>query len=138
MPFTRISLRSGRSPETLSAIADGLYESLVESFGVPEGDRFIVFHQHQPGELIFDRDYRGGPRSDGFILFHVTTGWDRPEEVKRLFFKTLADRLEHSAGVRPEDVMVVISNSGWADWSFSHGASAADPASALSSAAGPG
>jgi phenylpyruvate tautomerase PptA (4-oxalocrotonate tautomerase family) len=125
MPFTRISLLAGRSPAALAAIADSLDRAMVDSFDVPENDRFVAFHQHQPGELIFDRHYRGGPRSDDFVLFHITTGWDRPAATKRRFFQALVSHLEQSAGLRPEDVLVVIANSGTEDWSFSHGLSAA-------------
>ncbi len=126
LPFTRISLLAGQSPATLTAIADSLDRAMVESFDVPENDRFTLFHQHQPGEMIFDRHYRGGPRSDGFVLFHITTGRDRPDATKRRFYQTLVKHLQEAPGIRPEDVMVVIANSTFQDWSFSHGASAAD------------
>lgn len=125
VPFTRISLLAGQSLETLSAIADSLDRAMIESFDVPENDRFTLFHQHQPGEMIIDTNYRGGPRSDGFVLFHITTGRDRPDATKRRFYHTLVDNLAQSPGIRPEDVMVVIANSRFEDWSFSHGTSAA-------------
>lgn len=125
VPFTRISLLAGQSPETLSAIAESLDRAMIESFDVPENDRFTLFHQHQPGEMIIDTHYRGGPRSDGFVLFHITTGRDRPDATKRRFYRTLVDNLAQSPGIRPEDVMVVIANSRFEDWSFSHGTSAA-------------
>ena len=73
MPFTRISLMAGQSPAYLAAISDSLDRAMVECFDVPEKDRFVAFHQHAPGELIFDRTYRGGPRSDAYVFFHITT-----------------------------------------------------------------
>lgn len=127
MPFTRISLLAGRSPDDLAAISDSLDRALVEAFEVPETDRFAVFHQHQPGELIFDRGYRGGPRSDDFVLFHVTTGRDRSHATKQAFYARLVERLAASPGIRPQDVMIVIANSTFEDWSFASGRSAAAP-----------
>lgn len=127
MPFTRISLLAGKSPDYLSAIADSLDRALVECFNVPKNDRFAAFHQHQPGELIFDRTYLGGPRSDDFIVFHITTGNMRSTETKQRFYHRLVERLAEAPGVRPEDVMVTIVNSTLEDWSFASGVSAAAP-----------
>jgi hypothetical protein len=125
MPFTRISLLAGKSSDYLAAVCDSLDRALVESFEVPERDRFVAIHQHRPGELVFDRTYLGGPRSDDFILFHVTTGRNRAAAVKERFYRVLVEKLAKAPGVRPEDVMVVIANSTFEDWSFASGVSAA-------------
>ncbi|AUG54079.1 tautomerase family protein [Thalassospira marina] len=121
MPFTRISLIAGKSPEYLAAVVDSLGRALVDCFDVPVNDRFAAIHQHQPGELIFDRNYCGGPRSDDYIFFHITTGKVRPPETRAAFYQRLADNLAASPGVRPEDVMVAIVNSTFDDWSFASG-----------------
>lgn len=121
MPFTRISLLRGKSPEYLSAVSDNLQRALIEAFDVPAADRFQLIHQHAPGELVFDRDYLGGPRSDDFILFAVTAGRPRSTEVKQAFYKRLVALLAEAPGVRPEDVMVVITTTNPEDWSFSAG-----------------
>lgn len=128
MPFTRISLLAGKSTDYLKAVSDSLDRALVDCFDVPENDRFAAIHQHQPGELIFDRTYRGGPRSDDFIFFHITTGKTRSPETKARFYARLVENLAVSPGVRPEDVMVAIVNSTFDDWSFASGVSAGTPA----------
>ncbi len=124
MPFTRISLLAGKSPEYLAAISDSLDRALVDCFEVPEKDRFVAIHQHQPAELIFDRHYGGGPRSDDYVFFHITTGKSRSSETKAAFYQRLVDNLAVSPGIRPEDVMVTVVNSTFEDWSFSSGISA--------------
>ncbi|CAO3440626.1 tautomerase family protein [Azospirillum endophyticum] len=127
MPFTRISLLAGKSTAYLAALSDSLDRALVDCFDVPEKDRFAAIHQHRPEELIFDRTYRGGPRSDDFIVFHITTGKARSPETKARFYRRLVENLAASPGVRPEDVMVAIVNSTFEDWSFASGQSAALP-----------
>lgn len=127
MPFTRISLLAGKPADYLAAVSESLDRALVDCFEVPERDRFVAIHQHQPGELIFDRTYRGGPRSDDYIFFHITTGKQRSAESKALFYRKLVENLVASPGVRPEDVMVAIVNSTVEDWSFASGVSAAAP-----------
>jgi phenylpyruvate tautomerase PptA (4-oxalocrotonate tautomerase family) len=121
MPYVRISLLRGRSPEDLAALSAGVQRALVGSFEVPEGDCFQAIHQHAPGELVFDRDYLGGPRGDGFVLVHVTAGRVRTEAVKRAFYRRLAEELAAAPGIRPQDLMIVVSTTEAADWSFGHG-----------------
>jgi phenylpyruvate tautomerase PptA (4-oxalocrotonate tautomerase family) len=121
MPLTRISLAKGKSPDYLRALSDGLHQALVEAFDVPPDDRFQVIHQHEPGELVFDRHYLGGPRSEDFVLFQITAGRPRSTETKRRFYRRLVERLAEAPGVRAEDVMVVISTTQPDEWSFAGG-----------------
>jgi len=121
MPYSRISLLKGKSPDYLRALSNSLHNALVEAFNVPEKDRFQVIHQHEPYELIFDRDYEGGPRSDDFVLIAITAGKPRSTEVKQAFYRRLAERLAEAPGIRPEDVTVVINTSLGDEWSFGSG-----------------
>ena len=123
MPMSRISLLKGKSPDYLRALADSLHAAMVEAFNVPPTDRFQVIHQHEPNELIFDRDYEseGGARSDDFVLIAITAGKPRSTEVKQAFYRRLAERLAEAPGIRPEDVMVVINTSLGDEWSFGSG-----------------
>lgn len=121
MPYARISLLQGKSPAYLAALSDGLHRALVEAFEVPPQDRFQVIHQHAPGELIFDRDYLCGPRSDDYVLIAITAGRARDTRTKRAFYRRLAELLGRAPGIRPEDVMVVISTTQGEDWSFGGG-----------------
>ena len=125
MPFSRISLLKGKSPDYLRALSDSLHTALVEAFDVPEKDRFQIIHQHEPHELIFDRDYEGGPRSDDFVLIAITTGKPRTTAVKLAFYERLALRLAEAPGLRPEDVMVVVNTALGDEWSFGGGKPAA-------------
>ncbi|WP_277593338.1 tautomerase family protein [Pseudomonas chlororaphis] len=121
MPFARISLHRGKSAEYLQALSQGLHEALVERFEVPRADRFQIIHQHEAGELIFDRDYLGGPRSHDFVLIAITAGRPRSVETKRRFYRDLVERLGRAPGIDAEDVMVVITTTEAEDWSFGGG-----------------
>ena len=127
MPMSRISLLKGKSPDYLRALSDGLHAAMVEAFNVPPTDRFQIIHQHEPNELIFDRDYEseGGPRSDDFVLIAITAGKPRGTEVKQAFYRRLVERLAEAPGVNPRDVMVVVTTTLGDEWSFSGGAPAA-------------
>jgi phenylpyruvate tautomerase PptA (4-oxalocrotonate tautomerase family) len=121
MPYARIALLAGKAPCWLAAISAGLQQALEESFEVPPGDCFQVFQQCQPGELVFDREYFSGSRSDAFTLIHITAGRERSQRCKQAFYASLAQRLQADPGLRPEDIMVVISTTQLEDWSFGGG-----------------
>ena len=136
MPFSRISLLKGKSPEYLGALSDSLHRAMVEAFNVPEKDRFQIIHQHEPHELVFDRDYEGGgrgSRSGDFVLIAITTGKPRSTDIKQAFYRRLVERLAEAPGINPQDVMVVLSETQGDDWSFSAG----EPAASLMKAAAP-
>lgn len=125
MPMSRISLLKGKPPEYIRALGDGLQQAMEESFNVPKGDRFQLVHQHEPYEMMFDRSYEGGPRSDDFVLIAITIGKPRSTELKQAFYRRLVELLAESPGLRAEDVMVVVSSSQGDDWSFGGGLPAA-------------
>jgi len=121
MPFARISLLKGKSPDYIRALSDSVYQAMVDEFDVPADDRFQVIHQHEPGELVFDRHYMGGPRSDDYVLICITAGKPRSTAVKQAFYQRLVTLLEQAPGIRPQDVMVIITTTQSEDWSFSGG-----------------
>ena len=121
MPYARLSLRAGKSDAYLRDLSDSLHQALVDAFDVPLHDRFQIIHQLSENELIFDRTYRAGPRSDAFVLIAITAGRERSTEQKTRFYRCLVDRLAVRPGLRREDVMVVITTTGAEDWSFGNG-----------------
>ena len=46
MPFARIDLAQGKPPEYRAAVADVVYEGIVEILKAPAGDRFMVIGEH--------------------------------------------------------------------------------------------
>jgi phenylpyruvate tautomerase PptA (4-oxalocrotonate tautomerase family) len=121
MPYARISLLKGKSPEYLRALSTNLHQALTEEFNVPPNDCFQIFHQHSQEELIFDRHYLGGPRSDDYVLIAITIGRPRDTQTKKSFYRRLASLLETSPGIRAQDVMVVFNTTQLDDWSFGNG-----------------
>jgi phenylpyruvate tautomerase PptA (4-oxalocrotonate tautomerase family) len=124
MPFVSISLARGKSREYLDGISSAVHEALVQELGMNPDDRFQLIDQHEPGEMIFNRDFRGGPRSDDFIVFTITEGIDSGDQAKQRFYKTLVDLLQKDPGVRGEDVFVMINRTPPANFSFASGVSA--------------
>ncbi|QIQ01558.1 tautomerase family protein [Streptomyces liangshanensis] len=126
MPFVTIDLLRGKSPAYLESVSDAVHEALVEGLGMFPDDRFQVIHQLAPGELVFSRTFRGGPRSDDFIVFTITDGLDRGDEAKKAFYLALTRNLAASPGVRPADVFVKMLVTPPINFSFADGEAATD------------
>jgi phenylpyruvate tautomerase PptA (4-oxalocrotonate tautomerase family) len=121
MPFVRISMTQGRPRSQVRAIADGVHQALVDTFDVPPDDRFQAIHLHAADELICDPGYLGVNRSSDFMLIHITAGRPRSTDAKTATYRRIVELLADNPGVRPDDVMVVISFNEIADWSFGQG-----------------
>jgi phenylpyruvate tautomerase PptA (4-oxalocrotonate tautomerase family) len=121
MPLARISLTRGKSPDYRRALADNVHRALVEAFDVPADDRFQIIEELEPGALIYDRSYFAGRRSDDFVVIAITAGRPRSTAMKKQFYQRLVALLAEAPGVRPDDVMVIITTTERDGWSFSNG-----------------
>ncbi|MFI5728750.1 tautomerase family protein [Kribbella sp. NPDC051587] len=126
MPFVDISLARGKSPDYLRAVSTAVHDALVAELNMKPDDNFQLIHQYDEGEMVFDRAFRGGPRSDDWLVIRITDGLDRGKRAKRRFYETVVRLLQDDAGVRPEDVFVMMSLSGPEDFSFGGGVIATD------------
>ena len=118
MPLVRISLKEGRTPAARRAISDGVHRALVETCAVPKDDRFHVVTEE--AELIYDPRYLGIERSDGIVFVQIFFRKGRTVEQKRALYRRIAELLAE-ANVRPQDVLVALSENDASDWSFGDG-----------------
>jgi hypothetical protein len=102
MPFVNISLARGKSGEYLEAVSRAVHDALVAELHMKPEHDFQLIRQHEAGEMVFNRNFRGGLRSDDWIVFTITDGLDRGERAKRRFYKTLVRLL----GEGPADYLV--------------------------------
>ena len=54
MPFARIDLIQGKTPEYRAAVADIVYRGIIYVLKAPDGDRFVVVGEHTADNLIYD------------------------------------------------------------------------------------
>ena len=121
MPFARIDLVKGKSPDYRATVANVIYEGIVGVLKAPDGDRFIVVNEHAPENLIYDRHFLGMDRSPDFILIQVTSTVGNTKELKLAFYRHVVDELNNKLGVRPDDVMIHMVFVAREDWSFGKG-----------------
>jgi ketosteroid isomerase-like protein len=121
MPFVNIALARGKSREYLEGVSRAVHDALAAELSMQPDEDFQLISQHDPGEMVFNRDFRGGPRSDDWIVFTITEGIDRGSRAKRKFYKDLVRRLEAGPGVRPADVFVMFYHEPIENFSFADG-----------------
>lgn len=121
MPFARIDLAQGKSPEYRATVADVVYSGLIEVLKAPKGDRFMVINEHAQDNFIYDPDFLGIKRTPDLIIIQVTSTVGNTKEQKVAFFQKLAEGLHSRLSVRKEDVFISLVFVDREDWSFGKG-----------------
>jgi 4-oxalocrotonate tautomerase len=121
MPLVRVALRQGKSAAHKQAIGDGIYQAMLETFGVPKEDRFIVMSEHAESEFQFSKTYLDIERSDDLVIIQITANNTRTLEQKKAFFARIAELLSQNPGLRKEDVFINLVEVPKENWSFGNG-----------------
>lgn len=121
MPLARIDLPAGTSETFKQLVGDVVYDMLVDILQAPQSDRFQIIAEHAPGALIMDPTYLGIQRSPNALIIQITLNEGRSIEMKKSFYKALADGLHERAGVRREDVFINLIEVKKENWSFGNG-----------------
>lgn len=123
MPLTKVHLRRGVSPEKRRAIADAVQETLIANLGVPEQDRFLVFAEYDDANFVHSSafDAFGLTYTDELLMIEISFVSGRTDDVKKGLLADLNRRLVAAAGVRTDDVFVVLYDVGPANVSFGRG-----------------
>ena len=121
MPLARIDLPAGKPASYRRAVADVVYEAMVETLKAPKGDRFQVITEHAADTLIIDPTYLGIERSADALIIQLTLNEGRTVEAKQAFYKAVADGLHARLGQRREDVFVNLVEVKKENWSFGNG-----------------
>ncbi|HET9034607.1 MAG TPA: tautomerase family protein [Myxococcaceae bacterium] len=121
MPLVRIDLPRGKTAEYRRTLGDVVYEAMIQTINVPANDRFQVITEHPPDELIIDRTYLGIERSADCVLIQVFLNEGRTTELKKAFYRAIADGLHQRLGLRKQDVFIALVEVKKENWSFGNG-----------------
>jgi phenylpyruvate tautomerase PptA (4-oxalocrotonate tautomerase family) len=121
MPLVRIDLARGKTEHYRRTVGDVVYDAMIATLNVPANDRFQIIAEHSDSDFIIDKTYLGVERSDDVIVIQVTLNAGRSVELKRAFYKAVADGLHQSLGLRREDVFIGLIETAKENWSFGNG-----------------
>ena len=121
MPLVRVDVLEGRTDEEVRTLLDTVQEVMEEVFAAPPRDRYQVLTEHRPGRLVLQDSGLDIERTDRMVLVQVVQQ-GRSQEQKQALYARLAERLQESTGLRPEDLVVSVTENAREDWSFGNGA----------------
>ena len=122
MPLVTLTLRKGRPKAFKDAVLDVVHRSLVEA-GVPPTDRFQRVLELADDDFRFDPAYPdvATKRGPDFLLIEILWSVGRSVKVKRKLVADVVRSLAASAGLDPEQVMVVFVETAWENWACAGG-----------------
>jgi phenylpyruvate tautomerase PptA (4-oxalocrotonate tautomerase family) len=122
MPLVRIDVAAETSTETVAAIGDMIYEAMVSIASVPEHDKFQIVHRHAADELVYPAEgYLGITYSKNIVFIQITWNEGRTVDVKKAFYKAVAEGIHERTGLRQEDIWISLLDTKRENWSFGNG-----------------
>jgi phenylpyruvate tautomerase PptA (4-oxalocrotonate tautomerase family) len=121
MPFVKISLRNGRSPDYKRALFEGIHAALVEAFLIPDSDR------HQQIYELDEECFEIPPtRSDHFVVIEVIAFHGRSFAAKKNLYSAIVRNLERSPGITGSDILIILHEPPKENWGIHGGKPASE------------
>jgi 4-oxalocrotonate tautomerase len=120
MPATRIAIRDGKTSEYKRALMDEIYEAMRETVAIKEGDRFMAITEHGADAFAYG-PFLGIDRSEDLVQIQVFWAPGKSTEDKLAMDRRIVERLGANPGVRPEDVLISVTETAAENWSFGLG-----------------
>jgi len=121
MPLVTLTTSKATPQKVIDGLLEATHSALI-AIGVPPADRFQRVLQLDPSALRIDATYPDlkQPRSAQFVLIEVTLSVGRPLKLKRQLAESVVGAAE-SLGLSGEDVMILLNETRWENWSFAGG-----------------
>lgn len=121
MPLVRISLPQTTPSAEIVAVSSAVHRALVETFNVPELDRFQIVHRHSPEELVCTPEYLGVNHLGPTVFVQITCAPGRTLEMKKALYARIASDISLASKFSAADVIINLVESSRENWSFGAG-----------------
>jgi 4-oxalocrotonate tautomerase len=128
MPLVRIDAPAALARRRLQAVADAVHAALVAHMNVPEADRFQIIARHEAQYLLIDPHYPSVERTAEALVVSVALRAGRTDAQKQAFYRSVVATAAEDAGIKPDDIMIALSENAPIDWSFGRGEALYAPA----------
>lgn len=115
MPFIHVSLQKGTDDAYRQALSRSIQKAMIRAMRIPDDDFFSVTHELDPANFHFDRNYYGVERTERMVFIHFFFN-TRAASAKALLFEAVVEELQASPGLRPEDLIMSISETAPENW----------------------
>jgi phenylpyruvate tautomerase PptA (4-oxalocrotonate tautomerase family) len=120
MPLVRIDLPQSIDADRAQRIGEAINKAMIEVINVPKGDKFQVITRHPPEGRNVTSEYLGIHYSDDVALIQITLNQGRTVELKKAFYRRVANDLAE-LGLRRQDVVINLVEVPKENWSFGNG-----------------
>ncbi len=114
MPNVFIDLDAELYERLGDQISTEVHQAQIDVLDVVPDDLFQIFTPHAPREIKFDPGY-GGVDRRSLLMIRLLMVHMYPVAKKRELYAEIVRRLE-VLGIRPEDVLISITENGFEDW----------------------
>ena len=121
MPLVRIDLSQQAHPALGRDIGELIYQAMIEVINVPRDDKFQIITRHPAADLVYPAQYLGIEYSPAIVFIQITLNQGRSVELKKAFYRRIADDLHAKLGVRQQDVFINLVEVVKENWSFGNG-----------------
>jgi phenylpyruvate tautomerase PptA (4-oxalocrotonate tautomerase family) len=122
MPLARIDLAADTPAAHITAISEVVYDAMRSTANVPEHDKFQIINRHASDELVYPAaGYLGVSYTPGIVFIQITWNAGRSIEVKKAFYKAVAEGIQERTGISKQDVWINLIDVKREDWSFGNG-----------------
>ena len=122
MPLVRIDVDASTSAEVRQELSDIIYDAMTSIAKVPANDKFMIVSTHAPGDLIYPKEgYLGISYTSGIVFIQITWNAGRTTDVKKAFYRKIADDVHEKTGIRKQDVWISLVDVSPENWSFGNG-----------------
>ncbi len=121
MPLTRISIRTGKSPEYKKALLDGVHAALVEAFRIPQRDRHQVLQE-------LDENHFETPqtKTGNVTVIEITAFQGRTAKAKKALYEAIVRSLSRAPGIGGDDILIIIHEPPLENWGIRGGKPASE------------
>lgn len=121
MPLVKFNVPQTLPNDRLAGLRSAVHEALVATANVPPDDLFHVVHRLDQSGLLVDPGFLGVDRSSEAVIIEITFRMGRTDSQKQALYRQIARLAQARAAMRPEDVVVVLTENTSLDWSFGQG-----------------
>jgi len=111
-------MHKGKTARMKKAIMDGVHKALVSAFKIPKTDRNILLNEYA-------RQHFSG-RTKDFTIIEITAFSGRSKPVKKQLYNEIVKNLCNDAGLRPEDIFIIIYDVEMENWGIRGGKMASE------------
>jgi phenylpyruvate tautomerase PptA (4-oxalocrotonate tautomerase family) len=109
MPVAKIYVTEGQyDAARLTSVSTAVQDALMSVLGVPSDDFFQIIHILPRKHFLHTPSFVGMNYSDDLIVLEITFISGRPKETRLALLKALNERVVASAGISPDDLLILL------------------------------